>query len=257
MLYPPARAAFDRAINSRLAPSAPSPDASAPLTEHELAALQSLSKGFAADQLAQDADTIYTSLADAIAPEEAQEEEPVANSCNQYGHEEGCTGATQRAQKGGRASKGNRTGKKNTPNVIQPEDSEREIKKKLTKAFKKAKEGKNVDTGYEVRKGSELVLRRGKIEEGGTDHAERPAHPIKISPEDLTETVLHGEKQKRHDNNIDYLGKKGRRVILTPEREFPSRKKGEPLPPKAPGKMVGQTWYEPEEGKTRKKKPRS
>ena len=38
-----------------------------PLTEHELAALQSLSKGFAADQLEADADTIYTALADAVA----------------------------------------------------------------------------------------------------------------------------------------------------------------------------------------------
>ena len=239
-----------------------------PLTEHELAALQSLSKGFAPDQLEADADTIYTALADAIAPSEEEqpdeeEEEAIENGkcLSKYGPQ-GCSNPEHNpnlraAHKGGRASKGNRTGKKNTPNVVQPGDSEREIKKKLTKAFKKAKEGKNVDTGYEVRKGSELVLRRGKIEEGGTDHAERPAHPIKISPEDLAETVLHGEKQKRHDNNIDYLGKKGRRVILTPEREFPSRKKGEPLPPKAPGKMVGQTWYEPEEGKTRKKKPRS
>ena len=79
----------------------------------------------------------------------------------------------------------------------------------------------------------------------------------KSRAQDLAETVLHGEKQKRNDNNIDYLGKKGRRVILTPEREFPSRKEGEPLPPKAPGKMVGQTWYEPESGKDKKKKPRS
>ena len=46
------------------------PDASAPLTEQELAALQSLSKGFAADQLEADANTIYSALADAISPSE-------------------------------------------------------------------------------------------------------------------------------------------------------------------------------------------
>ena len=37
-----------------------------PLTEHELAALQSLSKGFAPAQLEQDADTIYSALAEAV-----------------------------------------------------------------------------------------------------------------------------------------------------------------------------------------------
>ena len=57
-------------ITNRETDTPSTPDASAPLTQAELDALQSLSKGFAAEQLAQDADTIYTALADAIAPED-------------------------------------------------------------------------------------------------------------------------------------------------------------------------------------------
>ena len=116
MLYPPARAAFDRAINSRLAPSTPSPDASAPLTQAELEALQSLSKGFDPDQLEADADTIYSALADAISP--ADDPDPTAeNSCNQYKHEPGCDGESDTPKQEKRE---NSSEKK--PEAVKPEE---------------------------------------------------------------------------------------------------------------------------------------
>ena len=98
----------------------PTPDASAPLTEQELAALQSLSKGFAPDQLEADANTIYTALADAIALSEDETDEEEETVENAKVHSDGticrafkgpCT------KKGSRASKGNPRAKRTKSNT--------------------------------------------------------------------------------------------------------------------------------------------
>ena len=118
MLYPPARAAFERAINSRLAPSTPSPDASAPLTQAELEALQSLSKGFDPDQLEADADTIYSALSSAISPSE--EPDPTAENAKHHSDGTICRafiGPCTYKGKGGRASKGNPRAKRTKSNT--------------------------------------------------------------------------------------------------------------------------------------------
>ena len=146
MLYPPARAAFDRAINSRLAPSTPSPDSSAPLTQAELEALQSLSKGFDPDQLKADANTIYTALADAITPSE--EPDPTAeNSCNQYKHEPGCNGGSSTTEKKEtslegkeRKSEGRKTEKKTAEIHSDKQHEQKETDKQPKKEKKSKKE---------------------------------------------------------------------------------------------------------------------
>ena len=91
-------------------------DASAPLTEQELAALQQRSKGFDPDQLETDADTIYTALADAISP--SGDPDPTAeNSCNQYKHEPGCDGESDTPKQEKRE---NSSEKK--PEAVKPEE---------------------------------------------------------------------------------------------------------------------------------------
>ena len=173
--------------------------ASAPLTPAELDALQSLSKGFAADQLAQDADTIYTSLADAIAPEEAQEEEPVANSCNQYGHEEGCTGATQRAQKGGRATKGNpraKTTRSNTPLKAAPAAKPQAKVDAIDHALKSTqKGGKNVMGAATIDK-KPLDILGGHPSTEGSSHAARHFGPGETDRRSLAKSIVHGDKKQ-------------------------------------------------------------
>ena len=225
--------------------------ASAPLTPAELDALQSLSKGFAPDQLEADADTIYTALADAIAPSEEkqpdeEEEEAIENEkcLSKYGPS-GCSrhGQGLRAShKGGRASKGNRTGKKNTPNVVQPGDSEVEKKRKLTKAFDKAREGKKVHTGLPIGKKGEVILAPGDIRHGGTPHADRREHGKKIPSQQLAETLLHGEKGNDRGKDILIKGKGGLKMVLTPEPEFPTMSPGQKHPENPKGNMIGKNW---------------
>ena len=105
-----------------------SEDSSSPLTPSEIAALQSLSKGLAPAQLEQDADTIFSALADAISPseEETDEEEETAEGeeavIENFIHPNGkeCKAVTRRCtykMKGGRASKGNPRSRKNKSNT--------------------------------------------------------------------------------------------------------------------------------------------
>ena len=234
-------------ITNRETDTPSTPDASAPLTEQELAALQSLSKGFAADQLEADADTIYNALADAISPAEEQEEElPVENSeCKSKYGESGCRihgRGLRAAHKGSRATKGNRTGKKNIPNVIQPGDSERVKKQKLTKAFDEARRDKKVHTGLAAGKKGEVILAPGDIHHGGTHHADRPEHGEKISSQKLAETLLHGKKENDKGKDVKIEGKENIKIMLTPEPEFPTQAPGQKHPENPKGNMIGKNW---------------
>ena len=236
-----------RPITNRETDTPSTPDASAPLTEQELAALQSLSKGFAPDQLEADADTIYTSLADVISPAEEQEEElPVENSeCKSKYGESGCRihgRGLRAAHKGSRATKGNRTGKKNTPTVIQPGDSERVKKQKLTKAFDEARRDKKVHTGLAAGTKGEVILAPGDIRHGGTHHADRPEHGEKISSQKLAETLLHGKKENDKGKDVKIEGKENIKIMLTPEPEFPTQAPGQKHPENPKGNMISKNW---------------
>ncbi len=109
MLYPPARAAFERALNAKVTSGDEAPRTEAagepPLNEGELEALRFLGAGLNPEQVAADAAFMAEAMKEdlrltnddlrvehsAAAPQE--EEEVVANSCNQYEHDADCDGA--------------------------------------------------------------------------------------------------------------------------------------------------------------------
>lgn len=131
MLYPPARAAFERALNAKATSETESPRAEAaaepPLTGGELAALRALGGGLDATQLAEDARYAAEELRKAVRPAYAAEvaqsesEEELAENRNYKRDNAGRfaeTGAATHSHKGGRSSKGNPknpTTQSNTP----------------------------------------------------------------------------------------------------------------------------------------------
>ena len=236
-----------------------------PLTEPELAALQSLSKGFAADQLEADADTIYTALADAIsspaeqdeqdddpAPNSASDsetnssirnsklvtrnseaepltepEEPVENSCNQYGHEEGCTGATQRAHKGSRASKGNpraKTTQSNTPLKATPAAKPQAKVNAIDHALKSTqKGGKNVMGAATIDK-KPLDILGGHPSTEGSSHAARHFVPGETDRRSLAKSIVLGDK-KQDRTETSSVRKDYKAILATQDKGKQARTK--------------------------------
>jgi len=108
MLYPPARAAFERALNAKVTSGAEAPRTEAaeepPLNEGELEALRFLGAGLNPEQVAADAAFMAEAMRESTIDElrstksdnaalRADGEEVVANSCNQYEHDADCDGA--------------------------------------------------------------------------------------------------------------------------------------------------------------------
>ena len=189
MLYPPARETFERAINSRLnTPPDEGGSEEQPLTQEELAALQSLGKGFAEGELAEAAGSIYDALEEAVAE----------NSCNQYGHEDGCSGATQKAQKGGRATKGNpraKTTRSNTPLKAAPGAKPQAKVDAIEHALRATQKGGKVEGVAKIGKKS-LDIEAGHPDYHGTRHAARHFNPEETDPREVAKTLIYGEKKQ-------------------------------------------------------------
>ena len=223
----------------------PEPGDDAPLSEDELAAFAAL-KHPNRERMEQHRAEVEQALRAAADLDDPSDKDVVANGCTKPGcpkhpRKGDVTGAMRPKQKGGRGSKGKADlGKTGSPKLAEPGDSERKVKDVLQRGFDDAKKGKKVSTGVQV--GShEVVLAPGDIEHWGTHHAERPAHPQKISSEHLSETLMHGERSNDRRNEVTMRRKKNV-VILAPENQ-PSIAPGEGLhPKKANERLVGKNW---------------
>ena len=252
MLWQPARDTFERACNARRGFI----QEGEPLSEDELHAIHNLANtGLNPDQISADAARAADALENAIAQSaDSEEGDEAAQNWNgsQPRSDNGrwrSTGAGNHAQKGGRASKGKKDLRKTgSPNFVESGDSQRKQKRALTKAFKKAKKGKKVSTGFKV--GShEVNLIPGNKEHFGRDHAERKDHPKKIPSEKLAETTMHGARSndQRHDVTIEG---KGHVLVLSPEKQ-PSMAPGEKMKPrKKYDRLIGKNWYTREHKKS-------
>lgn len=250
MLYPPARAVFERALNARSA-------AEQPLSGGELAALAPLQSGhLSAEGISRRAETAYTLLRQAVltsTPAEVTQsgEEETAENRNYKRDQSGRfaeTGAAAHSHKGGRGSTGkNELGKTGSANLVEEGDSQRKQKKVLTKAFDKAKKGEKVSTGYKLGT-HEVTLAPGDKEHWGRDHAERKEHPKKIPSEKLAEMTMHGPRKNERTNTVTI--KDGDNVLVYAPKNQPAIPSGEKVNRKQKGKpVVGKNWYSKEDKK--------
>ena len=227
-------------ITNRETDTPSTPDASAPLTQAELDALQSLSKGFAADQLEADADTIYTALADAIAPsEEETDEDVIENFTHPNGKE--CKAVTRRCtykMKGGRASKGNpraKTTKSNTPLKAAPGAKPQAKVDAIDHALKSTQKGGKVEGVAKIGKKS-LDIEAGHPDFYGTRHAARHFNPEETNPREVAKTLIYGEKKEispgsgkfaaKRKNSLSILADKKEKLRLITSYKPEAQKKG-------------------------------
>ena len=203
-----------------------------PLTEPELAALQSLSKGFAADQLEADADTIYNALADAISPGEEQEEElPVENSeCKSKYGESGCRihgRGLRAAHKGSRASKGNpraKTTQSNTPLKATPAAKPQAKVNAIDHALKSTqKGGKNVMGAATIDK-KPLDILGGHPSTEGSSHAARHFVPGETDRRSLAKSIVLGDK-KQDRTETSSVRKDYKAILATQDKGKQARTK--------------------------------
>ena len=120
------------------------------------------------------------------------------NSCNQYGHEEGCTGATQRAQKGSRATKGNpraKTTQSNTPLKSAPAANPQTKVNAIDHALKSTQKSGKVEGVAKIGKKS-LDIEAGHPDYHGTRHAARHFTPEDTDAHKTAKAIAVGKKEK-------------------------------------------------------------
>lgn len=199
-----------------------------PLTQAELAALQSFGKGFAPDQLAQDADTIFSALSDAISPPPASDSEPVEpvenSECKSKYGESGCRihgGGLRAAHKGSRSSRGNpraKTTQSNTPLKSAPAANPQIKVNAIDHALKSTQKGGKVESVAKIG-GRNLTIEHGKPGIKSLDykrgfgsshqyakHGEKTKE--KTTPRKAASTLVHGKRSedKEHGTIAHELG---------------------------------------------------
>ncbi|MGN0837108.1 MAG: hypothetical protein ACI4OS_06660, partial [Akkermansia sp.] len=216
MLYPPARAAFERAVNARSA-------AEQPLSRGELAALAPLEAGqLSADGISHRAATAYTLLRQAVQPcasaevtQGGEEEEETAENWNDKRDSRGRFAAQGFHRKGGSASKGNPknpTTKSNTPLIAAP-GAKVQAQVDATEHALKAKEGGGgVVQGAAWVKGKRLDVPGGSPDTGGAAHMTKHYKPGDTSRREAAKDANLGRK-KQDRTELASLGKRNK-VIL-------------------------------------------
>ena len=239
MLYPPARAAFERAINM-----AAQPAAEPPLTGGELAALAPLEAGqLSPEGISSRAATAYAVLRKAVRPAYAAEvaqsesEEELAENRNYKRDNAGRfaeTGAATRSHKGGRSSKGNPknpTTQSNTPLKAAPGAKLQEKVNAVESAHRRtAQKGGSVENVTTIGK-NKLNIRAGspgdKSEDwkkGGGSRHQKQKHgnpPENTSDRDAAKSMVLGKTSKAPKGKA--VREHGKTIAVTAE----DRKKGE------------------------------
>ena len=215
MLYPPARAAFEAALNSRGGSGTEVPrseETEEPLNESELAALRALGGGIDPAQVAADAELVAREMMAGL--------EVATNGCTKPGCEKhprkgDATGAMQAKQKGGRGSKGNPknpTTQSNTPLKAAP-GAKAQAQVDATEHALKAREGGGgVVEGAAWIDGKRLDIPGGSPDTGGASHMKKHYKPGDTSRREAAKDTHLGRKQKDR-TEVASVGKKNK-VIL-------------------------------------------
>ena len=224
MLYPPARAAFERAINMAAQPSGSAAElrrdaaGEPPLTGGELAALRALGGGqLSPEGISSRAATAYAVLRKAVRPAYAGEEE-VAENRNYKRDNSGRfaeTGAATHSHKGGRGSKGNPknpTTQSNTPLKAAPGANTQAQVDATEKALKAREGGGGIVKGAAWVKGKRLDVKGGSKDTGGAAHMTKHYKPGDTSRREAAKDAHLGRKQKDR-TEVASVGKKNK-VIL-------------------------------------------
>lgn len=220
MLYPPARAAFERAINM-----AAQPAEEQPLTGGELAALAPLESGqLSPEGISSRAATAYAVLRKAVRPAyagdvaQSEGEEETAENRNYKRDNAGRfaeTGAATHSHKGGRSSKGNPknpTTQSNTPLKAAPGANTQAQVDATEKALKAREGGGGVVKGAAWVKGKRLDVKGGSKDTGGAAHMTKHYKPGDTSRRGAAKDTHLGRKQKDR-TEVASVGKKNK-VIL-------------------------------------------
>lgn len=214
MLYPPARAAFERALNMAAAP---------PLTGGERAVIAPMDSGrISPDLLARRANMAYTilrrSVKSQIAAQNAEEEqEEVATNFNPNHGDNGqfTSGAGRHKAGNQRATKGNPknpTTKSNTPLKAAP-GAKPQAQVDATEHALKAKEGGGgVVKGAAWVNGNRIDVRGGSPDTGGASHMPKHYKPGDTSRRAAAKDTILG-RRKPDRTEVASVGKKNK-VIL-------------------------------------------
>lgn len=207
MLYPPARVAFEAALNSRGGSGTKVPRSEEaeelPLNEGELAALRALGGGIDPAQVAADAELVAREMMAGL--------EVATNGCTKPGCEKhprkgDATGAMQAKQKGGRGTKGNPQAKRNKTSIpanLPPNATDGELEKALEKKLNDADAGKG---NQEVTRGDERYTISVKRANHRKKHKEEGANN-KI----IAKTLVQSDFEKDGDEGVAYT--KGVKVV--------------------------------------------
>lgn len=231
MLYPPARAVFERALNARSA-------AEQPLSGGELAALAPLEAGqLSPEGISRRAETAYTLLRQAVQPstpaevtQSGEEEEETAENRNYKRDQSGRfaeTGAAAHGHKGGRGSTGNPknpTTQSNTPLKAAPGAKAQAQVDAVEKAIKRtAPKGGRVENVARVGKSS-LSISHGVVGDKnnafkggyGTSHQKRKHGEGKENtmPRKAGQAAVLGKKSKDRENGTVLSDYRGTQAVL-------------------------------------------
>lgn len=226
MLYPPARAAFERALNAKVTSGTESPRIESagepPLTGGELAALAPLEAGqLSPDGISSRAATAYAVLRKAVRPAYSGEEE-VAENRNYKRDNFGRfaeTGAATHSHKGGRGSKGNPknpTTQSNTPLKAAPGANTQAQVDAADHAMKStAKKGKVKGAAHA--NGKPVNVDAGHPDYYGTRHASKHFNPGDTDRRSTARAIGAGKSEKV-DGGISRTHR-GKQAILKPDKE--------------------------------------
>ena len=224
MLYPPARAAFERAINM-----AAQPAEERPLTGGELAALAPMESGkLSPEGISSRAATAYAVLRKAVRPAyagdvaQSEGEEETAENRNYKRDNAGRfaeTGAATHSHKGGRSSKGNPkdpTTQSNTPLKAAPGANTQAQVDAADHAMKStAKKGKVKGAAHA--NGKPVNVDAGHPDYYGTRHASKHFSPGDTDRRSTARAIGAGKSEKV-DGGISRTHK-GKQAILKPDKE--------------------------------------
>lgn len=130
-------------------------------------------------------------------------EEAVANSCNQYKHEEGCTGATQRAQKGSTREKKTPGENRKVYKLNQRQSMHNQIRDLSQIIERSSRDGGHMEAVLYRPEFGELTLdcgRPGRKNDSTDSHGHGVKHALeerhKISPQQIAQTLLGGNVEQ-------------------------------------------------------------
>lgn len=241
MLYPPARAAFERALNAKVTSGAEAPRTEAaeeqPLNEGELAALRALGGELDPEQIAADAEYTAAALREGmeVDPQEEspEEEEELATNAARMIYKRDShgrfapTGAVLRKNKGSRSSKGNPQQiriKSNTPlkaaRLAKPQAQVDAAEKAITRT---ATKGGRVEDAARVGKSS-LSIEHGMVGDKSNDfkggygsshqQSKHGGGKEMTTPRKVAQASVLGKKSKDRKNGTVLSDYKGTQAAL-------------------------------------------